>query len=354
MTAIRSFVVLGLLCGSAAAAAQPAPPARIVTGSERGTYIQIGRDLAQHVAGPAGIEFEVLTSKGSSENVHRLRSEPGVSLALVQSDVYQAFIDQAQAGNADAARLIKPMRVVLPLYDEEIYFIARADSPLNFVHEIKDKKINVGPIGSGTALSATTAYRLMFGAPIAQTHASFLSNEEALLKLASDKSLDVVVVVAGQPAKLLTELKPESRQYIKLLRLAEQTPEAQAALATYFLAMVRASNYPNWLTEDVPTLTTKALLVTYDYAAGATREKLTRFSRSLCRNFDTLRAQGHAKWQQVSLDLPLLGKGWRYYTATERELVRCRAHAAEHVARSDHDAAAPPCAQDKRVLGLCR
>jgi TRAP-type uncharacterized transport system substrate-binding protein len=63
---------------------------KIVTASERGTYIQIGRDLQKWIAEPAGIGLAVLPSKGSAENVHRLRYEEGVKFALVQSDVYQA------------------------------------------------------------------------------------------------------------------------------------------------------------------------------------------------------------------------------------------------------------------------
>ncbi len=71
---------------------------KIVTASERGTYIQIGRNLAEFVAPQADIALEALPSAGSAENVRRLRYEPGVKLALVQSDVYQAFLDQAAAG----------------------------------------------------------------------------------------------------------------------------------------------------------------------------------------------------------------------------------------------------------------
>src|SRR6185312_17508583 len=41
---------------------------KIVTASERGTYIQIGRDLARFVAPAAGIKLEVLPSAGSAEN----------------------------------------------------------------------------------------------------------------------------------------------------------------------------------------------------------------------------------------------------------------------------------------------
>ena len=58
-------------------------------------------------------------------------------------------------------------------------FIARSDAPINFVHEIKDAKINVGPLRSGTAMSATTIYRQLFGAALPDANASFLSNEEA-------------------------------------------------------------------------------------------------------------------------------------------------------------------------------
>ena len=95
--------------------------------------------------------------------------------------------------------MIRPLRVIMPLYNEEIHFIVRADSPLNYVHEIKDAKLNAGELGSGTALTTTTLYRLMFNAPIPEANASYLSNEDALVKLTTDKSVDVVAVIAGSP-----------------------------------------------------------------------------------------------------------------------------------------------------------
>lgn len=57
---------------------------KIVTASERGTYIKIGQDLAQFVAPSADLKFEVLPSAGSAANVRRLRYDAGVKLALVQ------------------------------------------------------------------------------------------------------------------------------------------------------------------------------------------------------------------------------------------------------------------------------
>ena len=345
MPSFVRWIALAMCLAGAVASAQV--PYKIVTASERGTYIQIGRDLAKFVAPDAGIALEPLSSAGSAENVQRLRHEPGVKLALVQSDVYQAFLDQAAAGSGEARELIRPLRLIMPLYNEEIYFIARADSKLNFVHEIKDAKINVGPLLSGTAMSATTLYRQMFGGPSADANTSFLSNEDALVKLTGDKSIDVVVVVAGQPAKLLADMKPEARQLIKLLKFDRNQPASQAALKTYFASSVRAANYPNLLTEDIPGLAVKAFLVTYNYTMADTVSHLTHFARSLCNNFERLQTQGHPKWREVELALPELSRGWSYYQPTWREMSSCVAHKAK----------APPakaCSQQERILGLCK
>lgn len=321
-------------------------PYKIVTASERGTYIQIGRDLAKYVAPAADIDLEVLPSAGSSENVQRLRYEPGVKFALVQSDVYQAYIDQGASGHAEAARIIRPLRVILPLYNEEIYFIARADAPYTYLHEIRDAKINVGLLRSGSAMSATTLYRLMFDRPLPDANISFLSNEEALVRLVTDKSIDVVVVVAGQPAKLLTDMKPEARALIKLLKLDPKHPASQAALKTYFPTSVRASLHPNLLTEDVPGLAVKAFLVTYDYDQSATQARLARFARALCENFGTLQAEGHPKWKEVELAMPELGRGWAYFPPIAREFERC-------LGPRPRPAQAKSCTTEQKILGLC-
>lgn len=345
-------LALGLALWAGAGPVMAGVPFKIVTASERGTYIQIGRDVARFVAPDAEIDLEVLPSAGSSENVQRLRSEPGVKFALVQSDVYQAFLDQAAAGNGTAGEIIRPLRVIMPLYNEEIYFIVRADSTMNFVHEIQDAKINVGPVRSGTALTATTLYQRMFGMPLPESRASYLSNEEGLAKLVNDGSVEVVVVVAGQPAKLLADMKPEARSLIKLLKFDAGDARGKAALDTYYPATVHASSYPSLLAEDMPGLAVKAFLVTYDYKLSSTVGYLNKFARSLCRNFPTLQAQGHAKWKEVDLSLPELGKGWSYFTPMANEIRRCVAAGAA-APPAPRAPTAPPCTQQEKVLGLC-
>ena len=356
----------GLLClmiASLAVAAGVSAHYKIVTGQERGTYIQIGADLSKYVAQPAGIDLEVMPSKGSAENVQRMRFEPGVKLALVQSDVYQAYIDMANSGNADAGTTIRPLRLIMPLYNEEIYFVVRDDSSMKTINEIKDKVISIGPIGSGTAQSATTLYHLMFNQPIPEQNVQSLSNEDAIAALVV-KKIDVAVIVAGQPAKLFTDMNPDLLSQIRILRADPNAAETTRAKETYFPATIRQSSYPNWLKDDVPTLTVKAFLVTYDYGLRDTVSNLNRFADSLCENFDVLQEKGHPKWKQVKLELPPLTKGWQYYPPIERHLRSCIARRASMpsggatAAAVQQQPAAPkvnkrPCSDQERLLLLC-
>ena len=348
MIGVRTVVFLALALCIHPSAALAAAEFKIVTASTRGTYIQIGRDLASFVAPQADIDLDVLPSAGSTENVRRLRYEPGVKFAIVQSDVYQAFLDLAAGRNTEVSKIIQPLRVIMPLYNEEIYFIVRADSDMQYIHEIKNARINAGELGSGTALTTATLYGLMFNEPLPDSSATFFSNEDALVKLITDKTVDVVAVIAGQPAKLLVDMKPEARQLIRLLKFDPNHLMSKTALKTYFPATVRASNYPNLLAEDVPGIAVKAYLVTYDYNLKGTKDYLARFARSLCQNFGVLQEKGHPKWREVEMSLPDLGRGWFYYPTTAKELRACI------VARtSARSSPARTCTQEEKILGLC-
>src|ERR1041385_7728504 len=321
---------------------------KIVTADQRGTYYALGKDLAKMVAPEADIDLEVMPTDGSAANMKLLRQEPGIKLAIVQADVYQAFIDRAQS-NREAARIIRPLRVILPLYNTEIHYIVRADSELNYLHDLKNAKINGGLVGSGAAFITHTLYRMMFGAPMPEANASFLPNDQALVKLITDKSIDVAVVAAGQPAPIIANMKPEAQKFIKLLRFDPKHPSSKRPLSIYAPATVRAASYPNLLTEDFTTIAVGAFLVTYDYKLEATTRYLVRFARSLCRNFDTLQKSGHPKWREVSLALPQLNKGWTYYPPIAREL---RSSMAQR-AKVGKTAPAKACTPEEKILGFC-
>ena len=337
--------VLILQCGLAQAAAAAF---KIVTADQRGTYFAIGADLAKYVAPGADIELEVVPTDGSAANIRLLREAPGVKFAIVQADVYQAFVDRAAQANKEALRVIRPLRVILPLYNTEIHYIARADSELNYLHDLKNARINGGLVGSGAAFITHTLYKMMFGAPMPDANASFLPNDQALIKLITDKTIDVAVVAAGQPAPIIANMKPEARKLIKLLKFDPSHASSKQPLTIYAPSTIRASSYPNLVTEDFTTIAVGAFLVTYDYNLQATVDYLVRFSRSLCQNFAALQANGHPKWREVDLSLPALNTGWTYYPPTTRELRRCVAE------RTKPKVPAKACSPEERILGFCK
>ena len=68
--------------------------------------------------------------------------------------------------------------------------------------------------------------------------------------------------------------------------------------------------------------------------------------------------KGHAKWKEVKLELPALGKGWSYYPPMERAMRNCIAQqgaGAPAGLRQSRPAgpAARSCTQQEKVMGLC-
>lgn len=342
---IRCLALAMWLAGSYAYAAAAF---KIVTADQRGTYFAIGNDLAKLVAPSADIDLEVVATDGSAANIRLLREAPGVKFAIVQADVYQAFVDRGAQKNREAMRVIAPLRVILPLYNTEIHYIARADSELNYLHDLKNARINGGLVGSGAAFITHTLYRMMFKTPMPEQNASFLPNDQALVKLITDKSIDVAVVAAGQPAPIIANMKPEAQKFIKFLKFDPSHPTSKQPLSIYVPSVVRASSYPNILTEDFTTIAVGAFLVTYDYNLQTTVDYLVRFARSLCQNFSALQAKGHPKWREVSLALPALNKGWTYYPPTTRELRQCTGGGATSPSTPR------ACTSEERILGFCK
>ncbi len=349
----RMIAALLALMATGVAPAKAAVDWKIATDSEKSTHYAVGGDLARLVAPAANVRLTVLPTPGAAANIKLLRYDGSVKLAIVQADVLKALTEQARAGHAEALELTQALRIVTPLFDNEIHFIVRADSPMNFVHDIREAKISGGAVGSGAALTTHALYRRLFDAPIPEANAVYASTEEALVKLLTDKSVDVVAVVSAQPAPLIAHMKPEAQKFVKLLAFDPANAASKAVLgaagSSYVRATLKAASYPNLLGADIETLAVGTLLATYDYPQKDTAEQLGRFARSLCQNFAALQARGHPKWKEADLALPQLPEGWRYFTPATNEIKACLARQGKPTARGDS-----VCSAEQRALGLCR
>lgn len=336
----RLSLLLGWLCAMQMPMAWGADRVRmVVAGPERGTGAQIARDIARQVAKPAAIEVDLRHSAGSPETLLRLREGDGLQFAVLQADAAEAYLGAAARGNVEAGQLIAPVRFLAPLHAEEIHFVVRSDSPLDFVHDIEKARINLGPALGGTALTGTTLYRLLFDAAIPDAQASFLAHPAALVKL-TEQALDVVVIVAPQPARLLSDMKAEARRFVKLLKFDPTHPATAKVLKTYSVTTIPAASYPSLLGEDLPALAVRNYLVSH----GRNDALLARFANAWCQHLPQPKAAGNPAPAPAEPALPVPVSGWLYARAFERELRACL----------DGKQATPDtCSQVDRALGLC-
>jgi len=293
----------------------------ITTGSKKGTYYQIGKNLAKYVAPESCINLKVLNSNGSMDNLKKLNSYsmPNLKFAIVQHDVFAELKRLAKNGDKDMKKLVGRLRVVKALYDEEIHILANADSNITTFADLKGKKISVGKVGSGTAMTSSLLYTELFGSDMTEDQAKFEKFGDALDSL-DNKSVDAIITVAGQPVSKLAEFTENANNFIKLIRYDERGNQGDS---TYYPTEIVSSSY-TWLDSNVETLSTKAYLITFNYKGGA-KQHIKEFSRVLNEKIRNMQNNAtaanntpHLKWKQVPLECDTrLPGGWEYYSATK-------------------------------------
>ena len=367
-----------LLAGLCLAAVSLAAGAEsIVTGGKTGTYFAIGNNLKDLVYP----DLEVKDSKGSWANVEDMSQTKGVSLAIVQSDVYAAFVqlrdatDVPQATRSEYARLLANLRVVMPLYKEEIHFLVRKDDPMEFIHQIKDKAIWMDAEKSGTYLTALNIYSKLFQErpksvepfvnPTATGEDEGTRRRRSAIMALSDPAfyktypkVDVLVLVGGQPLKLLEQNMPGN---LKLLRFDSAQSAAAKILQDYQKADIKKASYPllNIAGNESASLAVNSYLITANFADPKRNDFVKDFSGQLCSKFAVLQEKGHSKWKdltwQPGQSLPALAAGWKYSDRSSEQLANCQKTAAGGVSSSSGQLFAPSaCRPQDRVTGLCK
>ena len=346
----------------------------IVTGGKAGTYFPMGEDLASLVAKPVGLTLEVRESKGSVQNVIEVSETVGVALGIIQSDAYQYFVDLANAGDARTKKLLNSLRVMLPLHNDELHFIVSADSPMKYVHEIKDAKIYMDVIGSGTRLTGLSVYRALFGKDAKSgeqlvepfirpnavgDNAATLHRNSAFMSLVDKtsepgKKVDVVLFNAGQPAAALKNLTSGA---VKLLEVDPRHTTTKSVTSTYYkIGSIEKSSYV-WNTREVPTFTVQNYLITANFQKVERNRVVSEVAASLCARFPSLLEKGHPKWKYLTWKpgdgpMPVLGKGWRYAESTQSILQGCRVSAGKGVPIGTPQPTV--CTEKQRAMMLCK
>jgi TRAP transporter TAXI family solute receptor len=319
--------VLGIL-GMGPAQAQDAQLS-IMTGASTGTYLQIGRDLG-NLMQQCGQTLDVVESAGSLENFLAVRQRPNTQFGIVQSDVLEYM--QTFAGNDPAvARAITGVRIAFPLYEEEVHILARRD--IAGLADLAGKRVAIGVENSGTFLTASLILSL---AGVEPAEKLLVAPADALPQLKADQ-IDAFFYVAGAPASLYTEgdIDPDRFHLVPI-----QDPTLQAV---YSPATLAGGTY-GFQPDPVELVAVKAVLMTYEYDPArnayhrASCKGVSDMAALILTRIDTLRAEGHPKWQSVDLtDIP---PGWDVGTCVNRGLdpayqLSCPGSAAQAVPDSE-------------------
>jgi TRAP transporter TAXI family solute receptor len=306
---LSSLVALSLTVGFGPVAAALAADVGVITGSERGTYYQFGLNF-QTLGKTNGISVNVYPSKGSVENIYAVYQRPGVQVGIVQSDVL-AFVARVQSDPV-LQRIAKKIKMVFPLYNEEIHLLARRG--IGSFDDLAGKRVAIGREGSGTYLTTRLLFKVSEVAPREMVP---IDTDEALAELKAGR-IDAMFFVAGYPVRLLAEGVAASDE----LLLA---PITNKDIAEFYPRVVIPANTYAWQPQPVDTLAVKAVLVSFDYRR-ADCENVGRFAQVVSTNLEWLVKNGHPKWKAVNLEFPL--KGWEQYDCVRKYLQKSVARPA--------------------------
>jgi TRAP transporter TAXI family solute receptor len=295
----RVGIPLALLLVATLAAPVLAVDMGLITGSDKGTYYQFGLNL-QRLVKQGDIDLNVYTSKGSVENVYAVFQRPATQMGIVQSDVL-AFVSRVQTDPV-LKRIAKKIKMVFPLYNEEIHVLGRGD--IADFDDLADKRVAIGREGSGTYLTA----RLLFKVSEVQPQEMVLiDTDEALAELKAGR-IDAMFYVAGYPVKLFAEGVTDTDGLALI-------PITNKSIVEFYPTVEIPARTYSWQANPLNTVAVKAVLVSYDFRR-ADCDYVGRFSQILQSNLEWLKRNGHPKWKFVDLEFPL--KGWEQYDCVRK------------------------------------
>jgi TRAP transporter TAXI family solute receptor len=273
----------------------------MVTGSKTGTYIAFGREIAA-VASKDGLDIHVFDSGGSIDNIKRITSKEKVGLAIVQSDVL-SFLERSK--NANSMATFHKLRMVAPLYSEEVHILARRN--IATLADLSGKRVVVGSEGSGSMITAVNIFSLLSITPGKMYQ---IDPTRGVLSVLKD-DVDAVVFVGGKPVKMFKNMedmeKFTSGPNAGILSQVHFLPIDDARLLKeYKPAILTHSDY-SFVGADVPTIAVTAVLITYDYSMKDNAyyqeqcHNMAVLGKALRDNLKELKASGHPKWKEVDL-----------------------------------------------------
>lgn len=296
---------------------------RIGTGGTAGTYYPIGGLIANAISNPpgsracedggsCGVPGLVATAVASNGSVGNINAINGGQLeaGFTQSDV--AYWAQTGTGLWEGQPAVENLRLVANLYPESIHLVARADSGIASVADLKGKRVSLDEPGSGTLVDARIILEA-YGLSEADVTAEFLKPDQAADRM-RDGAMDAFFFVGGYPAGAIAELS--SQHDIKLVPIDGEAADKLREKYTFFAQDKFPAGTYNGQDADVATISVGAQMVT---SADQPEELVYNITKAIYNDStQKLFAAGHAKGKLITLDNATQGAGIPLHPGAEK------------------------------------
>jgi TRAP transporter TAXI family solute receptor len=264
------------------------------------------------------LRCQVLSTDGSVANLRMLRNDE-LDAAVVQSDwqyhAYQGtppFDDQPPLEN---------LRTLFALHDEPFTVLARTDSGIQTLEDLRGKRVNIGNPGSGQrATMEVLMEALGWGLTDFGGVSELPAGEQA--QALCDDEVDAIVFTVGHPNASILEATALCE--VRLVPVAGPAVEALVASHPYYFEAQIPGGLYRGSPDPVPSFGVRGMFTT---TAALPEEEVYELVRAVFEEFDGLRYAHPALGQltpeamvQEAFAVPLHPGAEKYYR--ERRLLR--------------------------------
>ena len=278
----------------------------VVGGLIDGTYMRFADELGKVLDDGDNLRILPVVSYGAASNLDDLLYLRGVDVAVTQSDVFEYFRTERKTPN-----LQHRVHYILRLPIAELHILAKTD--IRSLEDLRGKKVNFGPAGSGSSLTGTIVFQRL-GVEVEQV---LIDQPTALQKLRSGEVAALVRVV-GKPVEFFSRIPPNSGLHLVPI------PFTKTFADFYTLGEFESKDYPSLVPDGqtVDTIAVPAVLAVFNWPKGSDRyRRVERFAERLFTHWDKfLIPPRHPKWREVNLGGTV--PGWTRHVIAEQMLER--------------------------------
>ena len=283
MGILKHLALPAVLATFATGAAQAEEFVTIGTGGVTGAYYPAGGAICRLVNQTRkehGIRCSVESTGGSIYNINTIR-EGELQFGIAQSDwQFHAYNGTDKFADAGA---YEDLRAVFALHPEAFTVVARTDAGVRTFDDLKAKRVNLGPLGSGSRANMD----MLMAAKGWTTDSFALASELKVTEQSAalcDNQIDAFVMTTGHPAGSLSE----ATTTCAAVMVEVSGPEVDQLVAdnSYYRSAVIPGGMYAGTDADVPTFGVGATLVT---SAQVSEEAVYVLVKSIFDNFDAFR-----------------------------------------------------------------